>query len=199
MKKLLLVSAGLIFFIGCADKPMATSVVDLAGNQKVAGWEDKKEAPKKIVNSCNLNDSDKDGVIDKFDKCPNTPKDVLVNHYGCPVITTLRIHFDFNKAKIKKIYYPEIKKVAEILKANPKLKIEIDGYTDDIGTQEYNLKLSKKRAEAIKNVLVKVYKIDPKRIITKGFGEKYPLVPNTTPTNRALNRRAEIIDITNKQ
>ena len=199
MKKLLLVSAGLIFFIGCADKPMATSVVDLAGNQKVAGWEDKKEVPKKIVNSCNLNDSDKDGVIDKFDKCPNTPKDVLVNHYGCPVVTTLRIHFDFNKAKIKKIYYPEIKKVAEILKANPKLKIEIDGYTDDIGTQEYNLKLSKKRAEAIKNVLVKVYKIDPKRIITKGFGEKYPLVPNTTPTNRALNRRAEIIDITNKR
>jgi len=59
--------------------------------------------------------------------------------------------------------------------------------------------LSQKRAEAVKNILVKVYKIDPHRIIVKGYGEKYPLVPNTTSTNRALNRRVEIIDITNKQ
>jgi len=205
MKKFFLIPASILFIAGCADKPMATNVVQLAGDQKVLGWQDKNETqkPKVIIKKVyikeKLKDTDGDGVPDNIDKCPNTPKNTAVNHYGCPVITTLRINFDFNKAEVKKIYYPEIKKVAEVLKANPALKIEIDGYTDNIGSKEYNLKLSKKRAEAIKNVLVKVYHINPKRIITKGYGEKYPLVPNTTSTNRALNRRAEIIDITNKK
>ncbi len=205
MKKLFLIPIGIFFVTGCADKPMATNVVQLAGDQKVLGWQDTNETqkPKVIIKKIyikeKIKDSDGDGVPDNIDKCPNTPKNTAVNHYGCPVITTLRINFDFNKAKVKKIYYPEIKKVAEVLKANPSLKIEIDGYTDNIGSEAYNLKLSKKRAEAIKNVLVKVYHINPKRIITKGYGEKYPLVPNTTSTNRALNRRAEIIDITDKK
>ena len=205
MKKFFLIPASILLIAGCADKPMATNVVQLAGDQKVLGWQDKNETqkPKVIIKKVyikeKIKDTDGDGVPDNIDKCPNTPKNTAVNHYGCPVITTLRINFDFNKAEVKKIYYPEIKKVAEVLKSNPALKIEIDGYTDNIGSKEYNLKLSKKRAEAIKNVLVKVYHINPKRIITKGYGEKYPLVPNTTSTNRALNRRAEIIDITNKK
>ena len=205
MKKFFLIPASILLIAGCADKPMATNVVQLAGDQKVLGWQDKNETqkPKVIIKKVyikeKIKDTDGDGVPDNIDKCPNTPKNTAVNHYGCPVITTLRINFDFNKAEVKKIYYPEIKKVAEVLKSNPALKIEIDGYTDNIGSKEYNLKLSKKRAEAIKNVLVKIYHINPKRIITKGYGEKYPLVPNTTSTNRALNRRAEIIDITNKK
>ncbi len=154
-----------------------------------------KIVPKLIYKS--LPDSDNDGVADKFDKCPNTPKNLLVNHDGCPIITTLRFNFDFGKYEIKKIYYPQIKELAQILKSNPTLKIEIDGYTDNIGDEKYNLELSKKRAQAVKDLLVK-YGINPNRIITKGFGEKYPLVPNDTYTNRALNRRVEIIDITNK-
>jgi len=204
MKRILLGSLGLLLFIGCADKPMATSVVDLAGNKPILGWKDSNttEKPKVIIKKVyvkeKIKDSDGDGVIDQLDKCPNTPKGVIVNHYGCPIITTLRFNFDFNKAEVKKIYYPQIKKLAQTLKANPKLKIEIDGYTDNIGSEKYNLKLSKRRAQAIKGILVKVYKINPNRIVVKGYGEKYPLVPNTTSTNRALNRRVEIIDITNK-
>ena len=204
MKKITYLAIMAFLFIGCADKPMATSVVGLAGNEKVVGWNDTnisskpKVIIKKVYITEPLKDSDGDGVPDKIDKCPNTPKGLSVNHYGCPIITTLRINFDFNKWNVKKIYYPQLKKVAEILKANPNLKIEIDGYTDNIGSKAYNLKLSLKRAEAIKNVLVNVYKIDPKRIKVKGFGEEYPLVPNTTPTNRALNRRVEIIDISNQ-
>jgi len=205
MKKLLVLSglAG-IMFIGCADKPIATSVVELAGNQKVIGWgnENKVQKSKIIIKKIyfspkpKLTDSDGDGVLDYMDKCPNTPKNLIVDHEGCPIITTLRLNFDFNSAKVKKIYYPEIEKIAEILKANPKLKIEIAGYTDNIGSKVYNKKLSLKRAEAVKNILVKVFGINPKRIIVKGFGEDYPLVPNTTSTNRALNRRVEIVDIT---
>ena len=203
MKKFFLIGS-LVFFIGCADKPLATNVVELAGNQKVAGWNTPNniQKPKIIIKKVyikeKLLDSDHDGVPNNIDKCPNTPKGMIVNHYGCPIITTLRFNFDFNKWKVKKIYYPKIKQIAKILKANPKLKIEIDGYTDNIGTKAYNLKLSLKRAEAVKNILVNIYKINPKKIIIKGFGESYPLVPNTTSTNRALNRRVEIINITNK-
>ena len=202
MKKIYLFGFISLFIVGCAEKPAVTSVVDLAGNKQVVGWSDEKNETQnvKVVTKImykNPKDSDGDGIIDSLDKCPNTPKNVLVNHYGCPIIKTLRINFDFNEAKIKKIYYPQIEKIAIAMKNNPKLKIEIDGYTDNIGSEKYNLKLSLKRAQAVKNILVNKYGIDPKRIVVKGFGEKYPLLPNTTSTNRALNRRVEIIDITN--
>ncbi len=202
MKRFLLIGS-LVLFMGCAEKPLATSVAELAGNPPIAGWDEniKPTKPKiKITDEKNcLKDSDKDGVVDALDKCPNTPKGLEVNHFGCPIITTLRFNFDFNKAKIKSIYIPQLEKIAKALKSNPKLKIEIDGYTDDIGSKTYNLKLSKKRAEAIKDILVKKYHINPKRIIVKGFGEAYPLVPNTTSTNRAINRRVEIIGIENNK
>ncbi|HIQ51567.1 MAG TPA: OmpA family protein [Nautiliaceae bacterium] len=202
MKRIYFLVVASLLIGGCAEKPLATSVVELAGNIKVVGWDDEENETKNIKvvtkNGCKIpKDSDGDGVIDRLDKCPNTPRNVLVNHYGCPIITTLRINFDFDKANIKKIYYPEIEKIAIAMKNNPKLKIEIDGYTDNIGNEKYNLKLSLKRAQRVKDILVKKYGIDPKRMVVKGFGEKYPLLPNTTSTNRALNRRVEIIDITN--
>lgn len=197
MKKILL-AGSLLFLIGCAQKPLATNVVELSGNMKVIGWDDNKSKHIVPVKHYPL-DSDKDGVPDYMDRCPNTPKGVDVNHYGCPIITVLRFNFDFNKAKIKKIYYPQIAKIAKSLKSNPKLKIEIDGYTDNIGSKKYNLKLSLKRAEAVKEILIRKYHISPKRIKVKGFGENYPLLPNTTETNRAINRRVEIIGINNNK
>jgi OOP family OmpA-OmpF porin len=207
MKKFILSGSLIFLFIGCAEKPMATSVVDLAGNQEVAGWKDKNytEKPKiiykeKIVYKKieeKVKDSDKDGVIDKFDKCPYTPKGMAVDHNGCPILATLRIDFDFNKADVKKIYYNDIKKVALAIKSNPKIKkIEVAGHTDNIGTKKYNKKLSLKRAKAVAELLIK-FGVNPKMIVVKGYGEDYPLVPNTTSTNRALNRRVEIINITN--
>jgi len=205
MKKLLFSAVALgVFFSGCADKPMATSVIDLAGNKTVIGWKDTNVSesackPKTVVKYEPLKDSDGDMVPDVKDKCPDTPKNLVVDHNGCPIITTLRFNFDFNKAEVKKIYYPEIKKIAEVLKNNPNMKILIAGYTDDIGSAKYNLKLSLKRALAVKNILVNKFGIDPKRIEVKGYGEAYPLVPNTTATNRALNRRVEVVDITNRK
>jgi OOP family OmpA-OmpF porin len=193
---------------------MTTSIIDLAGNQTVIGWDDNKTSNKFTstkkqktqiykteIKYKHLTEKDSDGdwVPDSVDKCPDTPPNMEVNHYGCPIISTLRFNFDFNSVYIKKIYYPQIKKVADILKNNPHLKIEIAGYTDDIGSDEYNKKLSLKRAQAVKDILVKVYGINPKRIVVKGYGKKYPLVPNNTPTNRVLNRRVEIVNITDKK
>jgi OOP family OmpA-OmpF porin len=201
---------GISFLIvGCAEQPMASSVIDLAGNKTIIGWSDNKKTIKKTSSAkvykpkvaykyITEKDSDGDWVPDSLDKCPNTPPNMMVNHDGCPIITTLRLNFDYNKAYVKKIYYPQLKKIARILKNNPNLKIEIAGYTDDIGSEEYNLKLSQNRAQAVKNVLVKVYGIDPKRVVVKGYGEKYPLLPNDSATNRALNRRVEIVNISKK-
>jgi len=202
MKRLLLVGS-LIFFVGCADKTkMATSVAQLAGNESVVGWVDEKKAKPQRINKYFSPskkhyplDSDADGVADYMDRCPNTPLGVAVNHYGCRLITTLRFNFDYNSSKVKKEYLAKIKHLAEFLKLHKKIKIEIDGYTDNKGSQSYNLVLSKQRAEAVKDILVKKYHINLNRIIVKGFGEKYPLVPNTTPQNKALNRRVEIVAI----
>jgi len=206
MKRVFLMSSVLLF-LGCADKPLATSVTQLAGNQEIVGWKDEKvvQKPKIIERTVYISpkpklvDSDGDGVIDSLDKCPNTPKNLVVDHNGCPIITTLRFNFDYNSAKVKKVYYPQIKKIAEVLKQNPLLKIKIAGYTDDRGSEKYNLELSFKRAKAIKDILVKKYHISPNRIVVKGYGEAYPLVPNDSETNRALNRRVEIVNITNSR
>jgi len=206
MKKKIFFSSIMIFFLGCAqDKPLATNVAELSGNEEVAGWVDSTNSKPKVIYKEKIvyklekvKDSDGDGVIDKFDKCPNTPKGLPVDHNGCPIIATLRINFDFNKANVKKIYYKDIKKLALAIKANPKIKrIMVTGYTDDIGSKRYNYELSVKRAQAVAKLLVK-FGIKPDMIISRGYGEDYPLVPNTTETNRALNRRVEVVDITNK-
>ena len=205
MKRVLFMGS-LIFFIGCATHDnVATSVAQLAGNIKVAGWEGmdeeekkEKEASKKIFSPSKKHypvDSDADGVVDYMDRCPNTPIGVKVNHYGCKLLATLRLNFDYKSTKVKKEYYEKLRKLAKFLKKHPDVKIEIDGYTDNVGSSEYNLRLSKKRAEAVKEILVNEFLIRPSRIIVKGFGEKYPLAPNTTPESRALNRRVEIVAI----
>lgn len=197
---LLSLLAGVAFGV---EEP-ATTVLGLMGNLEVVGWGPSKPKynppPPPIPKGPLCPDSDRDGVPDYLDRCPDTPPGLAVDQKGCPVLFSfpLRLLFDFNRVKIKKIYYPQLKKIAEVLKNNPYLKVEIAGYTDDVGSPEFNKKLSYQRALAVKEALVKHFGIDPNRIVVKGYGEEHPLVPNTTETNRALNRRVDIIDITNE-
>jgi outer membrane protein OmpA-like peptidoglycan-associated protein len=111
-----------------------------------------------------------------------------------PLMVRARIHFDFNKADIKKEYIPLLKEVAKVLKENPNINLRIEGYTDDIGTKAYNQKLALKRAMAVKDFLVKEG-INPERIQVVGFGKERYIAENTTPIGRLTNRRAEFIVI----
>ena len=101
------------------------------------------------------------------------------------------INFDFDKSTIKSESEPILDEVAAYLKANPNVKMEIQGHTDSKGTAAYNLKLSDRRAAAVKAYLIKDEAIKADRLETKGLGLTKPIAPNDTEENRARNRRVE--------
>jgi OmpA-OmpF porin, OOP family len=105
------------------------------------------------------------------------------------------IYFDVNKDVVKAESYGTISDIAKVLKENPTVKIKIVGHTDADGADDANLDLSKRRAAAVKNELVKSFGIDASLIETDGKGESQPIAPNNTPANKALNRRVEFIKL----
>ncbi len=105
--------------------------------------------------------------------------------------TRLLIYFDFDKTDLKDESIPELERVIEFLRNNPDINIMIEGHTDDVGSDEYNNKLSLERADAVKNYIVSAG-IKPDRIKTKGFGKKQPLVEDKSDEARAMNRRVEM-------
>jgi len=111
-----------------------------------------------------------------------------------PLLVRARIHFDFDKANIKREYIPLLNEVISTLKENPKISIRIEGYTDNIGGKTYNEKLALRRAMAVKDYLVK-QGIDAQRIEIVGFGKEKYIAENTTSIGRLTNRRAEFIVI----
>jgi len=110
------------------------------------------------------------------------------------IIELQRIHFDFDKATIRKDAAEILKRNAEILKKYPKIKILIEGHCDERGTNEYNLALGQRRAEAAKRFLVDLG-ISPDRIETVSYGEEKPLDPGHDESAWAKNRRAEFVII----
>lgn len=140
-------------------------------------------------------DSDKDGVYDYMDKCPDTPLGIKVDDKGCPVpikekvSIELKVEFDFDKSEIKSVYQEHLQKVANFLKAYPEAEAVIEGHTDNIGDEQYNLRLSQKRAENVRQYLIKNYGVDPSRLKAKGFGESQPIADNKTKEGRQRNRR----------
>ncbi len=106
------------------------------------------------------------------------------------------VFFDFGSARIKPEAYPVLDSIGKIIRntfaVNKNLKIEVGGYTDDVGSLEANIKLSEARAKAVAEFLAKKYGIDPEKILVKGYGPAHPKAPNTTEEGRAANRRVEI-------
>jgi outer membrane protein OmpA-like peptidoglycan-associated protein len=103
------------------------------------------------------------------------------------------IYFDFNQATIKKESQPVLKEIADAMKNNPDWVLTVNGYTDNIGGDTYNLDLSKKRSAAVKNALVVQFGIAPTRLTTGGFGASGFVDTNETLEGRARNRRVELI------
>lgn len=137
-------------------------------------------------------DSDGDGVYDNVDQCPNTPMGARVNEMGCWIIEGA--FFDFDMWNIKPEFFASLDDVVAVLKANPSLKIEIAGNTDSIGTPEYNMALSVKRANSVKEYLMKKG-VAGNKLSTIGYGLTRPIAANATAEGRALNRRAELTPI----
>ncbi|MHB8652658.1 MAG: OmpA family protein [Terriglobia bacterium] len=109
---------------------------------------------------------------------------------GCAAV--YGIYFDFNSAIVRPESGPSLKEIAEAIKNNPAWKLRIEGHTDNVGGDAYNLNLSNRRAAAAKQALETQYHIDPGRVTSQGFGASRPKAPNTTPEGRALNRRVEV-------
>ena len=138
-------------------------------------------------------DDDKDGVINKNDKCPSTPAGVKVNAYGCGTkekgIVQININFASGKSIVEKRYSNELKKLADFMKENPKTNVEIQGHTDSSGSKELNKKISQARASSVRTYLIENFKIEPSRLSSKGYGDEKPVESNNTAQGRALNRR----------
>ncbi|HUB80841.1 MAG TPA: OmpA family protein [Bryobacteraceae bacterium] len=103
------------------------------------------------------------------------------------------IHFDTDSDRLEPDSAPVLKQVVSGLAKNPNLKLEIDGYTDSVGDAAHNLDLSKRRAEAVRSVLVAQFGIDPSRLSAGGFGPDKPIGSNDSPDGRAQNRRVEFV------
>jgi outer membrane protein OmpA-like peptidoglycan-associated protein len=144
-------------------------------------------------------DSDKDGIFDFEDNCPQTAGDPI-NH-GCPVIKEeekeiintayKRLEFEASSSNLISTSYPTLDELAKLLNSKPAWKLRIAGYTDNVGNEQTNLDLSRRRALAVKNYLVKLG-VDEKRITTDYYGSSNPIDTNDTPEGRQKNRRVEM-------
>ncbi len=106
------------------------------------------------------------------------------------------VNFNFNSAKLTPESYPVLLHAAEVLLTHPDLRVEIQGYTDNVGSERYNQKLSEKRAQSIMHYLVSKG-VSSSRLTAKGYGESNPIADNRTADGRAMNRRIEFRPMSN--
>ena len=142
---------------------------------------------------CELDD-DADGVVNSQDKCPNTPAGEAVDNYGCTLDAEYRLEnvtFEFDSAKLTPSSTASLDDAVKILKRHSDLKVEIAGHTDSVGTDEYNLGLSQRRAQAVADYLI-AHGANAGNIFVKGYGESEPVADNSTAAGRATNRRVEL-------
>ncbi len=151
---------------------------------------------------CPIPDADGDGILDPDDRCVQQPE--TDNGYedddGCPdevpkavaefTGVIQGIYFDTAQSSIRRVSFPILTKAIAVLTDYPSIHIEISGHTDDRGDDDYNMELSRERAEAVKGFFAAAG-IDPARIKTRGAGETQPISSNATEAGRANNRRIE--------
>ena len=102
------------------------------------------------------------------------------------------IHFEYDKSELSMAAQEELDGVGKFLTAHPQAFVALFGYTDDTGKPEYNMELSRRRAEAVANYLEKNYNLGPDRVVANWYGEKNAVASNETTEGRAKNRRVEL-------
>ncbi len=174
--------------VGCTEDADADGVpdgIDKCPETPYGATVDPRGCPK---------DTDGDGVFDGIDRCPDSPPGIEVDSNGCPKRFRLEgVNFEFNSAKLLPEARPALQTAGQILKDNPAMRVRIEGYTDSVGSDSYNLKLSQERADAVRVYLIEHFDVDPQRIQARGFGENNPVASNDTDQGRALNRRIEFV------
>lgn len=136
-------------------------------------------------------DSDGDGVLDPADRCPGTPRGVAVDSSGCPQqgeITLVGVGFQTNATTLTPESRAVLDPVVANLKKYPELQIELQGHTDSVGADQYNLRLSQQRADAVRGYFLSEG-VSASQVVARGYGESQPVADNTTAEGRAQNRR----------
>ncbi len=145
------------------------------------------------ASGCQL-DSDNDGVVDHDDECPGTAAGAPVDRRGCEIRGTIRlegVNFETNSDRLLPDANQVLDQAAEALRKYPDLVVEIAGHTDAQGDAGYNLGLSERRAETVRDYLVE-NGANPDSLTAKGYGETEPVADNATAAGRAENRRVEL-------
>lgn len=143
-------------------------------------------------------DSDRDGTPDYKDLCPGTPLGVIVDQDGCPIggeniLSLTGVNFAFDKA----VLTPEAEMtldeaVALMQETDEVLEVRVEGHTDSIGSEQYNMDLSQRRAESVIDYLV-ANGVNATRLVPVGMGEGFPVANNDTDAGRAANRRVDFV------
>lgn len=202
------------------SNPVATMISDYtakydelkAERDRLVAANEELKAQMDALNS-DLGDDDGDGVANRYDKCPNTPAGVKVDGAGCPlpemknetkviekiVVTEedkkvvdeaiKNLEFDLGKSTIRSTSFPSLNRVAALL-IEKNFSLKLAGHTDNTGSMQTNMRLSKERAEAVKAYLVSKG-ANASRIEATGYGPTQPIASNTTAEGRQANRRVE--------
>jgi OOP family OmpA-OmpF porin len=144
-------------------------------------------------------DSDHDGVIDDRDKCPGTPAGVAVDADGCPrkgSITLEGVTFEYDSSILSATSRDTLDTLATDLVKYRRLRVELQGHTDNVGSDKYNLTLSHRRANAVRAYLLD-HAVPADRLTAKGYGELQPIDDNGTEAGRARNRRVVMFVVDN--
>ena len=172
----MIVNVGFVIPFGPKPKPVVAQVQPAPAPTPVAA-----------VADCSTLDDDHDGVNNCDDLCPNTLPGVKVSIRGCWIVD---VKFDNDKAIIKPEYFQNLDNTAKEIKAHPELVIEIQGHTSKTGEFKHNMKLSDRRALAVKNYLVDG--THSRNLTVRGYGWTQPIDTNDTEAGRANNRRVQL-------
>ena len=136
-------------------------------------------------------DSDKDGVSEDRDLCAGTFAGASVDADGCEIIKLKPVFFATESADLDERAKQKLDESIEILARHPNLEVEIGGHADSRGTEEYNMALSVRRAEAVRTYL-ELKGVKPTNLTVRGYGESKPVASNETAFGQSENRRVEL-------